>query len=291
MQGEKVNLVSLKALPERYHCDCDYCKKMIGELRPKDGGYYSRLERKEYYDKLESGPKGHTAKTPVHIARWAIQKYTAPGEWVLDPTIGAGTTAVEALTQGRNVAGMEVQYESILQANIQKNLKNGVEAKVRIGDARVIGDFLREVGKRYTLLVNNPPYSGDEHQTSFIPEDYKHQSIRFKYKDGLPNLAFLKENEEYWDAMTAIYRQCLDWLEPGGHVVLGIKDMIRNKAPFMLHQRFAEVMTQRLKLKFVGTAFLKHFPATYSMNTYPKRYPGVLIPTHQTICVFRKGAK
>lgn len=285
--GDRVNLIK-GPLPKDYHCDCEFCRKVLGELRASpDAPYYSRLERRQYYEtKIESGREGHTAKTPLHVARWAIQKYTQPGDWVLDPTIGAGTTAVEAITQNRNAAGMEVQYDKILKANISKNLPKGIEAKIRIGDARNIGAFLKEINKKFSLVVNNPPYSGDEHQTTFVEEGSKHQSAKFNYKEGLPNLAFLKENQEYWDTMAAIYKSCIEYLVPGGYLVLGIKDMVRNKAPFLLHEKFCELLT--LQLTFVGTAVLRHYPTTMSMNTYPKRFPDVKIPLYQTISVFRK---
>lgn len=287
--GDKVNLIK-GPLPPEYHCTCSFCQKALGELRAAPSApYYSRLERREYYEsKIESGREGHTAKTPLHVARWAIQKYTQPGDWVLDPTIGAGTTAVESITQNRNVAGMEVQYEEIVKANVAKNIHDGVEARIRIGDARTIGTFLKEIDKRFSLVVNNPPYSGDEHQTSFIPEGYQHQSKRFTYKEGLPNLAFLKENEEYWNTMAMIYRDCLQYLEPGGHLVIGIKDMIRKKAPFLLHEKFCHMIMALGGLTFVGTAVLRHYPSTMAMNTYPKRFPDVKIPLYQTINVFKK---
>lgn len=287
--GDKVNLIK-GPLPEAYHCTCEFCKKSLGELRPSaDGPYYSRLERRQYYEsKIESGREGHTAKTPLHVARWAIQKYTKPGDWVLDPTIGAGTTAVESITQGRNVAGMEVQYEKILKANIAKNLTKGLEARIRIGDARGIGKFLKELGHTFPLIINNPPYSGDEHQTTFVAEGSKHQSAKFTYESGLPNLAFLKENAEYWETMAAIYKSCVEYLAPKGHLVIGIKDMVRNKAPFLLHEKFCQMITTQVGLSFVGTAVLRHYPATMAMNTYPKRFPDVKIPLYQTVSVFRK---
>ena len=143
-KAEVVNVIP-KQRPADYHCTCKYCKKLIGELRPADGSYYSKNERREYYGALERGTpdknkKSHIAKTPLHVARWAIQQYSEPGDWVLDPTIGAGTTAVEALTQGRNIAGLELQFGEVLQQNIQLQLDTheNVEAAVARGDARNI---------------------------------------------------------------------------------------------------------------------------------------------------------
>jgi tRNA G10 N-methylase Trm11 len=252
-----------------------------------DGTNYSRLERREYYDQMEKGGEGHVAKTPLHVARWLVQAYTDPGDWVLDPTIGAGTTAVEAITQGRNVAGMEVQFSNILEANVKKNLTNGVRAEIRIGDARRIGSLLSDVGKEFALVVNNPPYSGDEHMSTLAKDRGKHMSGTFKYQEGLPNLAFLKEGPEYWEAMAAIYGECVKHLRKGGILAYGIKDMMRMKKPFMLHQKFNEMITERLGLTHVGTAFLRHWPKTQFLNTYHKFYK-VHPPYFQTIGVFEK---
>lgn len=287
-RGDKVNLMA-GVTPADYHCTCDFCKKAIGELRPLGGGYYNRLERREYYHPMETGGGRHIAKTPLHIARWAIQTYTKPNDWVLDPTIGAGTTAVEAVTQGRNVAGMELQYSEVLRANIEKNLGTNVEATTRIGDARAIGNFLETMGHiKFSLVVNNPPYSGDESDGG-TGKDHPLKGA-YRYESGLPNLAFLKESEEYWNTITSIYRQCVAHLKPGGHFVVGVKDMMRNKQPFMLHQQFCVVLAS-LNLEFVGTAFLKHYPTTQFLNTYPvgKYTKGIHPPYYQTINVFRKA--
>lgn len=284
MKGDKVNLLP-GVIPDDYHCDCHYCKEAIGELRPADGSYYSRLERRQYYSKEEGkSGHGHIAKTPLHIARWAIQQYTEPGDWVLDPTIGAGTTAVEAITQGRNVAGMELQFGDVVDANVKANLTKGTQAKFRYGDARNIGQFLNDIDQRFKLVVNNPPYSGDESDGG-IGKDHKLKGL-YGYDRELPNIAFLNEGKEYWDTLRTIYAACIERLEPGGHFVTGVKDMMRKKEPFLLHLQINQMM-EALGLSFVGTAFLKHYPTTLFLNTYFKQR-GVHPPYYQTIGVWQK---
>jgi len=294
MKADAVHVWKEKVPPE-YHCRCEYCSVAIGELRQPSGEYYSRLERRKYYaSEEEEGEGGHIAKTPLHISRWAVQQFTQPGDWVLDPTIGAGTTAVEALTQGRCAAGMELEYGSILNANIQKALDGtkGLEAAVRTGDARNIGDFLTKLDKQFALIVNNPPYFGDQSMPSPAKEgrgkEYYHLETKFFYDKELPNLAFLRENEEYWDTIRPIYGDCIRWLKPGGYFVTGIKDTMANKEPVLLHKMFCDVL-RGLGLEFVGTAFLRHYPPTLHLSSYGKRY-GVEPPKYQTISVFRKGA-
>ncbi len=278
-------------VPRDYHCRCRFCKNAIGELRPEDGTYYNRNERRTYYDPKESGESGHAAKTPLHVARWAVQRYTRPGQWVLDPTIGAGTTGVEALVQRRNAAGMELQFGGILSANLRRHAVSGRSAVVGIGDARNISEFLHGIGQRFPLIVNNPPYSGDEHWTTFGVADEKRAvgqwSTQFDvYDRSLPNLALLKEGDEYWRTMEKIYRDCVEYLYPGGRFVVAVKDQMRAKRSDQLHERFAELL-EGIGLEHEGTAFLRHHPGTLHLHTYFKRY-GVHPPYYQTIIVFRR---
>lgn len=299
--GDPVQFLAGK-LPADYHCTCEYCSKVIGELIKPDGTYYSRLERRKYYDMVEQGEGGHIAKTPLHLARWAIQQYSKPGDWVLDPTIGAGTTAVEALTQGRNVAGMELEFGKIVAANCENgrdawnmnpaNVANPVSYKIRFGDARELDKFIveKEV-PRPTLVVNNPPYSGDQSFPSPSKEgrgkEFRDKETTFFYNKELPNIAFLKEGQEYWQTMREIYETAVGHLLPGGHVVIGVKDMMRHKQPFLLHKMFCELLASFPELEFTGTAVLRHYPGTLFLNTYEKLY-GIKPPLYQTINVFRK---
>jgi DNA modification methylase len=293
--GAQVQATPHGTKPADYHCNCEYCSQSLGELRPNATEYYSRLERREYYAKDETRKEdgsGHIAKTPLHIARWAIQQYTVEGDWVLDPTIGAGTTAVEALTQGRHVAGMELEYGIVLKANIEKALEmpGARDCKVEIaqGDARNIGEFLkgldtRKVKRRFDLIVNNPPYSGD---VSAYPKRDKTgavvENMQYLYNPTLPNLAFLKEGDEYWEMLEKIYDACIDRLKTGGYFVVGVKDMVRQGQPYLLHKKIAEVILGNDEMKFVGTAFLRHHPGTWFLNS------NKTAPQYQTITVFQK---
>lgn len=304
MHADPVNLIPGKP-PKDYHCKCSFCKKYLGELRPADGSYYSRLERRKYYSPREKGEGGHIAKTPLHIARWAIQKFTKPGDWVLDPTIGAGTTAVEAVTQGRNAAGMELEFGDVTEANIDAALKvvNGSAPQVLFarGDAREIATFLKSTDpkkrkRQFNLVVNNPPYWGDISMPSpkgnLRGKEHRHLETRFEYDKTLPNLAFLKEGDEYWESMGKIYGECIQRLVPGGHFVIGVKDQMRNWASDFLHKKFCDFMATDERIEFVGTALLKHYPTTLAMNTYANKKGNVdHVPPawYQTISVFKKS--
>jgi site-specific DNA-methyltransferase (adenine-specific) len=63
----------------------------------------------------ECGNKGHSAAFPEALPEWFIKLFTQPGDTVLDPFLGSGTTAFVAARMGRNAIGIEIK-KRILQA-------------------------------------------------------------------------------------------------------------------------------------------------------------------------------
>lgn len=51
---------------------------------------------------------------PPSLARWAIQKYSEPGQTVLDPFAGKGTAPLEALLIGRNAIGADAAPDAFV---------------------------------------------------------------------------------------------------------------------------------------------------------------------------------
>jgi site-specific DNA-methyltransferase (adenine-specific)/site-specific DNA-methyltransferase (cytosine-N4-specific) len=56
----------------------------------------------------ESGNKNHSAAFPKELPRWFIKLFTQPGDTVLDPFLGSGTTSVVAKEMARNSIGIEI---------------------------------------------------------------------------------------------------------------------------------------------------------------------------------------
>jgi hypothetical protein len=61
-----------------------------------------------YIDGLTHRFYRYPARFSPEFAARAIEAYTEPGDWVLDPFVGGGTTAVEALTLGRRVVASDI---------------------------------------------------------------------------------------------------------------------------------------------------------------------------------------
>lgn len=59
----------------------------------------------------ESSNKKHSAVFPKELPSWFIKLFTQPGDVVLDPFLGSGTTSIAAFQLDRNSIGIEVQEE------------------------------------------------------------------------------------------------------------------------------------------------------------------------------------
>lgn len=59
----------------------------------------------------ESSNQKHSAAFPVELPAWFIRLFTLPGDLVLDPFIGSGTTAVAAKQLARHYVGIEKEPE------------------------------------------------------------------------------------------------------------------------------------------------------------------------------------
>jgi site-specific DNA-methyltransferase (adenine-specific) len=70
----------------------------------------------------------HPCAKPLRAWTWLVKKATLPGQTVLDPFMGSGTTGVCCAITGRNFVGLEIeeQYVSIARGEIERALGNPV---------------------------------------------------------------------------------------------------------------------------------------------------------------------
>lgn len=61
----------------------------------------------------ECGNRNHSAAFPIELPKWFIKLFTQPGDLVLDPFIGSGTTAAAAIELGRSYLGIEINPEYV----------------------------------------------------------------------------------------------------------------------------------------------------------------------------------
>lgn len=67
----------------------------------------------------ECSNKQHSAAFPVELPKWFIKLFTKPGDLVLDPFMGSGTTAIAAIELERHYVGIE-QMEKYHKLSIER---------------------------------------------------------------------------------------------------------------------------------------------------------------------------
>ena len=71
----------------------------------------------------------YPARFSPTFVRAAIEAFTAPGDLVLDPFLGGGTTAVEALALGRSVIGTDISSLAVFVAQVKTTSYSDAEFK------------------------------------------------------------------------------------------------------------------------------------------------------------------
>jgi site-specific DNA-methyltransferase (cytosine-N4-specific) len=74
----------------------------------------------------ECGNRNHSATFPAALPAWFIRLFTQPGDVILDPFIGSGTTAVASVELGRDYIGIELDPANV---EIARTRLQAVETK------------------------------------------------------------------------------------------------------------------------------------------------------------------
>jgi SAM-dependent methyltransferase len=171
----------------------------------------------------------HPAKMLPAVAAHAIAHYTKPGDLVLDPMCGIGTTLVEAVHLGRRAVGIEYEphWVEVARANLQLARDAGVDHEGRVfhGDARQLASLLPpEYVGQAALVVTSPPYGPSTHgQVSVSPTDgiqkYHHLYGNTLDRGNLANIG----HHRLLAGFTRILAGLAGYLRPGGHIAITIR--------------------------------------------------------------------
>jgi len=182
----------------------------------------------------------HPGKMLPSIARHAIAAYTRPGDLVLDPMAGIGTTLVEAMHLDRRGVGVEYEqrWADLAAANIRHATRNGATGtgKVWRADSRYLTRLLpAEVIGQVALVLTSPPYGPEVHGhvREYAGPGGKVAKRHQRYGSDRHNLAYAG-HDELAAGFTAILRESAATLRPGGHVVVTAR-------PYRLHGELVDI--------------------------------------------------
>ncbi len=147
------------------------------------------------------------------IPRQLILRYTKPGDVVLDPFVGSGTTAFEAETLRRNFIGIDIQKKLIEQ--IKKKLdRNDTFLELITGDSTSTTTFekVRETleknqRKSVQLAILHPPYADI-----------------IKFSDSVRDLSNAKTLKSFLSLFSESIKNSVDVLGNGRYLAIVIGD-------------------------------------------------------------------
>lgn len=169
----------------------------------------------------------HPAKMLPAIAREAIERYTEPGDLVIDPMCGIGTTLVEASHLGRRSFGVEYEqrWAKIAAKNLVHARTQGAagEARVVAGDARNIAEIApAELLGTAALVITSPPYGASLHGQVRSTAETGKRGVRkfdYTYSRDRGNLAHLPV-PELIEGFARILEGCAALLRDGGIIAV-----------------------------------------------------------------------
>ncbi len=170
----------------------------------------------------------HPAKMLPALAATAITSYTRPGDLVLDPMCGIGTTLVEAVHLDRSAIGIECEprWAGLARANLDHARDHGAPGAgaVITGDARNAGALITDtrVAGQVALLLTSPPYGPATHGQVRSTRESGRPGVRkfdHSYGNNHNNLA-RTSHHRLLSGFTDILTGCLPLLRPGGIVAI-----------------------------------------------------------------------
>jgi modification methylase len=170
------------------------------------------------------GSTAHPAKMLPAIARQAIAAYSHPGDLILDPMCGIGTTLVEAMHLGRTAIGVELEprWAALASANTAHAGRHGAPgtATVITGDARQLPTVVDPpLAGQVALVLTSPPYGRSLHGQVTARPGRGVAKFDDAYSTDPTNLGRVSQST-LLDALQEVLVGCQQLLGAGGLLVL-----------------------------------------------------------------------
>ncbi len=220
--------------------------------------------------------------TPQYRGNWApevvrniLELYSNPGDTVLDPMVGGGTTPVECLLTGRNSIAVDINPDAISITRDRLDLPSSITSELPktthrtfLGDTRSL-DMIAD--QSIDLITAHPPYVNIIKYTKKVDGDLS------QFDD------YLKFFKEYRKAISEYYRV----LKPNGYCAVLMGDT-HNRSHFV-------PVTTRLMMDFLREGFLlkediikKEWNCQSSRCNRKYSNSNFLLTMHEHLFVFRK---
>jgi len=180
---------------------------------------------------------------PPQMARALILMYTKPGDTVLDPMVGSGTTCIEAKLLGRNCVGIDINYNAVILTLhrlywLEKSVRNYRRGSLitylgepgpEVIDGVTIDDVLRAEVKVYHGDAQNLDKVSNDSIDLIATHPPYYNIIRYSKSKLSGDLSAARSLDEYLRMLKKIAQEAFRVLKPGGYLGILIGDTRAHK--------------------------------------------------------------
>jgi len=219
----------------------------------------------------------HPAKYPESLAEQFIRAFTKPGDNVLDPMSGTGSTQLAAVSLGRNGFGTELSPFFAELANSRLSefcnpVQGGLfEAEQQSGIYRIEHSDARNIQNlgfpQISYACTSPPYwdmlnmKGAENQARRIE-----QGLQTNYSSDVNDLGNVADYDQFVSELTDVYLKMFRAMQPNSYFTFVVKNIKKQGAAYP----FAWDLTHRLLE--ASTPISEHFWLQDDLSIAPYGY-------------------
>jgi DNA modification methylase len=200
----------------------------------------------------------HPAKFPETLIRQFITFFTKPGELVLDPFLGSGSTLITAKQSNRTGIGIELskKYAEISKQRIEKLIihaypplyqtKESSYWKVIHGNSQnLLKIWIEQSLPQVDFCITSPPYWNQLERNEIRQKSRKDSGLDTKYSNKNPDdLGNVKDYDEFIIEQQKIFRQVHEIIRTKGYLVIITNNVFFNGKVYPLSYDTAISLTK-----------------------------------------------
>ena len=187
----------------------------------------------------------HPAKYPETLIEEFINLFSKPGDRVLDPMVGTGSSVVAALRTERNGYGVDLIDEFVQIARdraagerrpmLFPDMETDANGLIIQGDATDLRSIADLEGITFQYAITSPPYwsmlrnAGSEGQ-----EKRRKKNLKLVYSENERDLGNVEDYETFLQLLDKVYGQVAEKLDNNGRLTVIVKNIKREHIVFPL---------------------------------------------------------
>ena len=215
-----------------------------------------------------------------------IRFFSKPGDCILDPFAGVGSTLKACAIEGRCGIGIELnsRYVDLTKERLKKEvIANSDEQKILEGDSRAVLGTISD--DSVDFVVTSPPYWNILHKEDHkAKQERKNHDLDTRYSNDSRDLGNIKDYYIFLDELTSILGKCGRILKQKKYMAVVVSDF-RDKSKFiMFHADLAKSLeTYKFGLRGIKVLYQRH------KKIFPYGYPYAYVPNihHQYILILQ----